>query len=265
MKHILKKILIDVLGLVQAFPTGLTERKQLDDLIKKLHPVSADKELVRFGPKGDGGYLIPNDLVGIEACFSPGVEFISGFEKDCADAGMMVFMADKSVDKPEILNEKFHFTKKYVGVTSSDDFMTLDDWVNISLPCSQSDLLLQIDIEGYEYETFLGMSDNLLKRFRIIVAEFHSLDQLWSRPFFMLASHVFEKILQSHVCVHMHPNNCIRLLRSHGLDIPPVCEFTFLRKDRLDSISRCTLFPHPLDCDNTRNPHMALPTCWYES
>ncbi len=63
-----------------------------------------------------------------------------------------------------------------------------------------AELLLQIDTEGYEYETFLGMSDELARRFRIIAAEFHDLDQLWNRPFFRLASRAFDKILQTHSC-----------------------------------------------------------------
>lgn len=32
--------------------------------------------------------------------------------------------------------------------------MTLDDWVKSSMPKSQDELLLQIDIEGFEYEVF---------------------------------------------------------------------------------------------------------------
>jgi hypothetical protein len=89
--------------------------------------MSTDKELIRLGPEGDGGYLVPNDLAEIEACFAPGVSVISGFEKDCADIGIKVFLADKSVDHPAESHKLFYFTKKYVGVTTSDDFMTIDD------------------------------------------------------------------------------------------------------------------------------------------
>lgn len=114
--------------------TESTDNNEVQSLLDKLKPITYGKELIRMGPKGDGGYLVPDDLAGIEACFSPGVDRISGFEKDCANLGMNVFMADKSVQKPAESHDLFHFTKKYLGVTTDDDFMTLDDWVASSLP-----------------------------------------------------------------------------------------------------------------------------------
>lgn len=263
MKQILKKLVKDILWGANVYATALTDKSELTTLIHKLHPISPCMELIRLGPTGDGGYLVPNDLVGIEACFSPGVSNISGFEKDCADLGMQVFLADKSVDGPAMSHDKFSFIKKYVGATTSDDFMTVDDWVDSALPTSQSDLLLQMDIDGYEYETFLSMSNRLMQRFRIIVAEFHSLDLLWSKAFYKLVSCPFEKILQTHTCVHIHPNNGDGSLIKHGLDIPLVMEFTFLRNDRVKNSSFTNVFPHPLDSDNTSNPSLPLPNCWY--
>lgn len=264
MKQKLKPLAIDILGIGNAFPAPMTDKNNLRSLIHKLSPMTTGHELIRLGPKGDGGYLVPNDLKGIEACFSPGVCQVSDFEKDCADLGMQVFMADRSVDKPATTHELFHFVKKYVGVTTNDDFMTVDNWVSESLPNSQSDLLLQIDIEGYEYEAFLAMSDKLMKRYRIIVAEFHDLDQLWNRPFFQLASRAFEKILQTHTCAHIHPNNIISPLNKGGLSIPPVLEFTFVRKDRIAHANPVVTFPHSLDADNADVAHFALPECWYK-
>jgi hypothetical protein len=44
--------------------------------------------------------------------------------------------------------------------------------------------MMQIDIERPEYEVFIGASNNLMKRLKVIIAEFHSLDQLFSRPYF---------------------------------------------------------------------------------
>jgi len=263
MKQLLKSCLTSTLAVNGVFPTEMTDRRALRSLVHRLYPLSTDKRLVRLGPGGDGGYLVPDDLVGIQACFSPGVSNVSGFEMDCAKLGMQVFLADKSVDRPAAEHEMFHFTKKFVGATSNDDFMTLDEWVTSSLPETGTDLLLQIDIEGAEYEAFLSASDSLMRRFRIIVAEFHDLDQLWSRPFFGLAGRVFDKILQTHACVHLHPNNYCRSLRMNGLDIPRIMEFTFLRNDRIGYRSRQNNFPHSLDRDNTAKPSLPLPKCWY--
>ena len=265
MKKVIKSCLQKTLEYRGQFVTPMTKAEEVQLLINKLRPLSIDKELIRLGPQGDGGYLVPNDLDGISACFSPGVDTISGFEKDCANLGMNVYMADKSVDLPAEEHKLFHFAKKFVGVTSNDDFMTMDNWVNDSCLHDDSDLLLQIDIENYEYEVFLSMSDKLMGRFRVIVAEFHLLNQLWSRPFFDLASRAFDKILQTHACVHIHPNNnCLPPLRKGGVEIPELLEFTFLRRDRIGNTSYQKTFPHPLDCDNiAKKPTLDLPKCWY--
>jgi hypothetical protein len=242
-----------------------TDATKIRRLIAALSPVSTDKELVRYGPLGDGGYLIPDDLDGIEACFSPGVNLVSGFEQQCADRGMVVFLADASVDGPAVSHPRFRFRKNFVGVTSNDVFVTMDDWVNESLPESKSELLLQIDVEGYEYEVFLGMSDALLRRFRIIVAEFHDLHQLWDGPRFAIASRAFEKLVQTHSCVHIHPNNIGGSVSIGGIEIPRLAEFTFLRRDRIAKSSPAMLFPHPLDRDSTGNAPLQLPACWINS
>lgn len=263
MKSYLKAYLTKALAFGNAFPTRMTDQDKLRSLLMRLHPVSLNKELIRLGPKGDGGYLIPDDLESIHACFSPGVSLVSGFERDCADRGMKVFLTDKSVDRPAEEHELFQFSKMFIGAISNEEFMTLDDWVDASLSEQESDLLLQIDIEGYEYEVVLSTSKALMHRFRIIVAEFHQLDQLWSEPFFNLASRAFDKILQTHSCIHIHPNNCCGSIKKAGMEIPRVMEFTFLRSDRINRSSYQTIFPNPLDCDIIDTATLPLPSCWY--
>jgi hypothetical protein len=261
----LKLYLRTVLACAGAFPTKLTAQERVAELISRLSPVIAPKELIRLGPNGDGGYLLPDDLDGVHACFSPGVSLISGFERDCAERGMKVFLADGSVEGPAEKHDLFKFTKKFIGVTANAEFVTLDQWVADSVADSSADLLLQMDIEGYEYEVLLSASQSLMNRCRIIVAEFHSLELLWSEPFFNLAGRVFDKILQSHSCVHLHPNNHHGSVKRGGIEIPRIMEFTFLRNDRMGPRRQQAIFPHPLDCDNTDNATVVLPKCWYSA
>jgi hypothetical protein len=257
--------ILNLPGALPFFPTKVTEVSRVKDLIFQLHPVATSQGLVRLGPNGDGGYLVPDDLVGIEACFSPGVSDVSGFEKDCAELGMKVFMADGSVEKPPETHPRFNFMKKYIGSVTEGDFISLSEWMETSLPDSDKDLLLQIDIEGYEYETFLGTPGALLKRFRIIVGEFHYLDGLFSEPIFAIYSKAFEKILQTHTCVHIHPNTHSRLIKVSDLEIPQMAEFTFLRNDRVTGRTFATQFPHPLDRDNSEGPTVSLPKSCYRA
>ena len=259
----MKNLILDILSRFNVHLTKVTSKDELQSLLSRLRPVSCEKPLVRLGPDGDGGYLVPDDFAGIKACFSPGVDCVSGFESDCANMGMSVFLADKSVENPAESHELFQFTKKYLGVTTNDDFMTLDDWVTSSWPASEDELLLQIDIEGAEYEVFLNVSDQLMKRFRIIVVEFHHVNQLWNKPFFDVVSRAFDKLLQTHSCVHNHPNNYLGSLKTQNMEMPRLTEMTFYRNDCIKNPSFVKTFPHPLDYDCSDNPSLDLPKCWY--
>ena len=247
----------------RSFLTNRTKRSALVSLINRLHPLESDIPLRRLGPVGDGGYLVPDDLDGISACFSPGVSDVSGFEESCAELGMRVFMADASVDGPAVEHSQFSFAKRYVGAFSDGDFISAEDWIAESGVDSDSDLLLQMDIEGFEYETLLGMPTALLNRFRVLVIECHRLDQLWNRFYFQFVSRAFEKLLTSHYCVHIHPNNAGPVHRYADIEIPMLAEFTFMRKDRVCSTRPATRFPHPLDSDNTSQASIILPRDWY--
>ena len=253
-----------LLGLVAPMGIDVTERtpaRELRRLIDGLRPL--ESKLVRVGPDGDGGYLLPDDLDGIPYAFSPGVSTESGFEADLARRGMRVFMADYSVDGPGEAHENFVFEKKFVGSLTDERFMTMDEWKNRHLPDYRGDLLLQMDIEGFEYETLFSTSPELLRQFRIIVLEVHNIEHWLGRPYFELVSRVFEKLLQTHRVVHNHPNNCCGSIKSQGLELPRVTELTFHRKDRLHSTDPARQFPHPLDADNTRKATLVLPGCWY--
>ena len=128
------------------------------------------------------------------------------------------------------------------------NYMTLNTWANEKLPIEDtSDLLLQMDIEGFEYETILALSRPLLDRFRIIVIELHNLDRISDRYYFNQLNRFFEKLLSHHSIVHLHPNNNGKSVNINGIDIPPLIEITLLRNNRFSSSNYFSKFPHPLD------------------
>lgn len=243
--------------------TPSTRREDIMRLIRELRPVTAPSPLIRLGPMTDGGYLVPDDLEGIAACFSPGVSCVAGFEKDCAGRGMEVYLADRSIEALPEEDVRFHFLKKFIGAVNNDEFITPDEWVHSCHPDPGSDLLLQMDIEGYEYESILSMTERLIRRFRIIVVEFHSVHLWWSRPFFDLGSRAIRKLLQTHRVVHIHPNNIGSVIVRHGIALPELPEITFLRRDRIREEKRIPGLPHPLDISNTGGPQIVLPPYWY--
>jgi len=94
-------------------------------------------------------------------------------------------------------------------------------------------MILQMDIEGDEYDVIFDTSNDILKRFRIIVIEFHRLDTLLDRYGYLIINTAFRKLLKNFSVVHIHPKNCSEPVRFKGYDFPPVMEFIFLRNDRI--------------------------------
>lgn len=238
-------------------------REELIRLLSSLRPVKTKFDLIRVGGANDGGYLIPDDLSGISTCFSPGVDVTATFEKDLLQRGIRSHLADASVDAPPDGLEVASFTKKYLGGFYTDGYMTLDSWMS-ECHAFMGDYILQMDIEGAEYQTILAADRNALNRFRIIVMEIHHV-QAWFNPIAWDVVNVFfDKLLADFYVVHNHPNNNCPFLDVDGILMPTVFELTLLRKDRAEPIGYCTQFPHPLDQPNVTNkPDRPLPTSMY--
>ena len=248
------------------FLTRMTPINEVKQLLELLYPINCEKDLIRLGPEKDGGYLVPDDLDGIEACFSPGVSKVSGFEKDCANRNIKVFLADASVNAPTETDDLFDFIPMFIGSMNNDSYLTLDKWVNSKIPDTSKELLLQMDIERAEYEVFHSLSEKTINRFRIMVIEFHDLDEIWNYPFFKVMSRVFKKILQTHHCVHIHPNNIANKSKLNGIETVQAMEFTFYKKERINKVRYQTSFPHKLDRDNSpKEPTVVLPISWYKN
>ena len=241
-------------------------KDKLKAIIQALRPVKTKYDLIRVGGDNDGGYLIPDDLDGIAACFSPGVDVTATFEKDLLSRGIRSHLADASVDGPPEGLEVASFAKKYLGGCNNATHMTLMDWV-LSTPdyYSDGDLLLQMDIEGAEYTTLLCAPSTVLNKFRIIVVEIHNV-QTWFNPLAMgVVEAFFEKLLENFNVVHIHPNNNCSFIQYDEVFFPSVFELTLLRKDRADPEGFVDSFPHPLDQPNvTDKPDRSIPEELYK-
>lgn len=232
-------------------------------LIKKIKPYNVGIPLIRLGASNDSGYLIPDDFKGIEACFSPGCDNKFQFEEDCYNREIEIFIADKTVKKIKV-PKKFNFIEKFINPISNENHISMDQWVSNSVKSKDSDLILQMDIEGDEYINLLNISNSLLRRFRIIVIEFHHLEQLSNPFFYNTVSTVFERLLKDHTCVHIHPNNSSQIVNINGIKVPPLLEFTFLRNDRYNEKSERSNFPHELDADCIEGNSIKLPKIWFK-
>ena len=223
------------------------------DVVRLLQPVASPHPLIRIGGAGDGGYLVPDDLEGIVACFSPGVAESAQFELALASKGIRSFLADYSVEKAPLQNDLFDFEKLFLGtITDGDKFIRLDDWIAMKHP-GEGDLILQMDIEGAEWSILADLSPDVLRRFRAIVIEIHNLDTMFTNPDGLkIAQSIFLKLNSIFYPVHLHANNCCGALDYMGVKIPRVIEVTFLRRDRFSQSGtrHDSQIPNPLDVVN---------------
>lgn len=245
-----------------------TPAQRLQRLANTLHPVKTNFPLIRIGSPNDGGYLVPDDLEEISACFSPGVEVNSSFELDLLQkTNIGSHLADYSVDGPPANFIPKSFIKKFLGPNNNAIHITLENWVKSQSEFNLSqDFLLQMDIEGGEYLTLLTTPHEVLKRFRIIVLEIHAIE-CWAHPlFFNTVEAMFEKILENFYVVHNHPNNHGAILNLNGFSTPQFLEITLLRKDRSEPRGFCSEFPHPLDsaCYRSRD-EIVLGENWFSN
>ena len=232
------------------------------ELIRKFWPMETGIELVRVGSEFDGGYLIPNDFEGIGGLFSPGVAEDASFERHFADLGIECFLADGSVSNAPISHEKINFIGKYLGLKNDAMNTSLEAWIEEN--SDSSELILQMDIEGSEFEVLLSTSTETLKRFRIIVVEFHGIDRIITEDGFLVLNTLLSKLENDFVVSHCHPNNNCGIVFWENLKIPRVVEVTFIRRDRVRTINYATEFPHALDRPNIQElPEIILPEEWF--
>lgn len=263
MKNLVRRAFL-ARGVCLSKGTAAAELRSTVDLMKPRLPKSI--ELVRIGGENDGGYLVPNDLTGVEFCLSPGVDKTASFETDLKRYGIESHLIDFSVDGPPSGFEAASFTKKYLGAVSHGDVLTLSDWISQLSLERAGDLMLQMDIEGAEYEVMLETPLEVLQKFRVVVLEIHSLLSLANEDFHRIFSAFAKKISSTHQVVHIHPNNVSPPVSISGVMVHPAIELTLLRRDRFDEaeVLKELNFPHNLDRRNIMNkPHYVLSSDWY--
>ena len=173
-------------------------------------------------------------------------------------------LADYSVNAAPEGFEPKSFIKKYIGSINNDIFITLESWVKSQWEYDLNyDFILQMDVEGAEYQIILSTPDEILKRFRIITMEVHNVESWGQRHFFDIVEAAFDKLLQHFHVVHNHPNNYRGLIDFNGFIAPEVFELTLLRKDRSEVKGYCDTFPNDLDRpNNPAQEELILPDNW---
>jgi hypothetical protein len=224
----------------------------LRKLFEKLCPVSTDIKLLRFGGNSDGSYIVPSLDFGYDGVVSPGVGQTFEFEKAVAGNDCRVVLIDGTVDKPQNLPPGFVFLQKMLGSSTNPERnqISIKEVTNQYFPTSQS-LVLQMDIEGGEYEVLNSINEDDLIPFATILVEFHHLHKLnesllWNSEI-KKAIQIFER---DFILIHTHPNNAGGFFLWKFKKIPKVVETTWVRKSLVGEVHGQATLPHPLDRRN---------------
>lgn len=239
--------------------------QNIDAFIRLTKPSYLPSKLIRVGGN-DGGYLVPEDIATYDIVISPGVGHSTDFDAFFYEKNKKVVMIDPGNYSFE--NENIVFYKAWLkGYESrSRHYMSLEQIISLENPELKKSVL-QIDIEGGEYEVFSSISENTMKSFGVIAAEFHHLGLLTTVGGYELIAPVFNKILETHFVAHLHVNNSGRIHKYKNVEIPETLEITFLNRDTYQPDPKATFSsPHPLDkpCINFL-PEKNVPKCWYQS
>lgn len=110
--------------------------------------------------------------------------------------------------------------------------ISFEDWYNESIPEQERshDLLLQMDIEGSEYEVIHSIPQSLLKKIKVLVIEFHNLHQILNCNQIDAIGRVFQKILIDFDVAHVEENGIAGKFRFANQSFSRLLEITFIRK-----------------------------------
>ena len=171
-------------------------------LFEEIQPVKlANCELERFGEKNDGGYLLCGNLLGdVKSAYSYG---ISGYDQWGCDVstklGVPVHQYDCfNLTRPDVRDRQAVFHGECIGdsrrVEEGRRFDTLENQVRTNGDAGKR-LVVKMDVEGAEWDAFLGVSDDVLQRIDQLAVEFHDFDQgrfllaIWKlKKFFYVAN-----------------------------------------------------------------------------
>jgi len=209
--------------------------------------------MIRMGNDHDGGYIFIDDFAAVSLVISCGISNDVTCDLAFAELGKSVLQFDHSVEAPPVSHPKFTFRKQAIdalGVIPGS--VTLWDIVAEQGASAHADLLLKIDIDGGEWETFAHFPAERLRRFRQISCEFHWSSRLKDREHFLLCKRAIENIRSAFFPAHLHANNFAGFTNLMGVPVPEVFEVTFANRALYRPAGRQQGAPSSID--NPNNP-----------
>jgi len=222
---------------------------KLQGFFSMLSPYECGYPLIRYGFNGDGGYLIPAIPVNWDGIVSPGVGGSIEFEKSLASSSTKVILIDGTVECPEDLPSNFYFYSKMLASHSRNTTEITLAQILEKHNLKKKSNLLQMDIEGFEWEILPNVIDSDLLEFQIFIVEFHFSDLLLNAANLFSKEKIIKQLLESYFVCHFHINNAGGFFFFNGKRYPKVLEVTWLRRD-IFTKGKPANIPHTLDFPN---------------
>jgi hypothetical protein len=207
---------------------------------------------LRLGNQGDGGYVIADLVVnGLDEPPSPydliiscGIADEDSFTRDAVqiykcpsiafDGTITEYPHEFIVPEYPI---KFH--KLNIGAANNSITTNLSEFIK-----PYNNILLKMDIESYEYNWLLSLSDIELRKFKQITLEIHQYTyniihiltgQSVSNIRFQDKHRALQKLSRNFVLIHAHPNNNGVVLDINGHQVSDLVELTYVRRNEFKS------------------------------
>lgn len=229
----------------------LDHSAEFSKLLNFLEPKETNILLQRVGGDGDGAYLVPKELEKIDFCLSPGSNKEWSFEKDLYDRfKIKSAIMDRKENQPKDLYRELTFSDSWLGPYDDFNHTSINSWINELGLDSSSNLMLQMDIEGAEYQVLSTLPEKTLEKFAILIIEFHYTNRFSSAENFRNHyAHIFDRLQKNYITLHFHPNNCCGIWKRGKMSLPTVFELTLIRKDLVKEVIGNRPIPHNLDMD----------------
>lgn len=230
-------------------PTDSIDLEYFNNLKRILSIKKSEKyPLIRIGtPDKDGGYVMLDNFYDKGIAYSFGICDDINWDNDIADKGYDVFMYDHTVDKLPFERKEFHFFKKGISGISNinNNLNILEYYIEQNGHKNYNNMILKMDVEGYEWDFLNTANTDTLMQFNQIVIELHNLLQNNQHKL-----HLLEKLNQTHQLVHLHGNNCSVVLQIGKSIFPDTMEATYINKKVYNTIDTEINLPSSLDKPN---------------
>ena len=240
-----------------------------------LNTYEIPNNLVRVGPREDGGYVIA-DGFDYDLFISCGIANDIRFEEDFLDIHKIKCVAfDGTIQSFPHHRNNIEWIPKNIGYLNTEKTTNLKEYIQ-----TNKKIFLKMDIEGSEFNWLDSMTETELDNFSQIVLEVH-----W--PFDIYRMNMLKKLNKTHYIIHMHGNNyCDRDIPNHlpsgrsydgtvtinndnipQIKLPEVFELTYINKKHCHHLlveMKEIKFPTILDYPNNSNANdifFSIPIC----